>query len=363
MTGNTKGAKMATKGAKTTVNFIGLGHWGPNLVRAFINTQRMTVGSVCDLSEARLEAVRRNISATIRCTADAQAAATDPAADAVVIATPTDTHFEFAKAALSAGKHVLVEKPLARSLAEAEELVALAARKQRLLAVGHVFLFNNGIRAVKELIDRGDLGAIRYIFSSRTNLGPFRSDVNALWDLGSHDVSIFNYWLDAEPQHVTACGTSYLNPNVEDVVVANFAYPNQVQACVHASWLNPQKVREITVVGERQMVVWNDMDLNEPVRIYHKSVDVEREPAYADSFGAFRLLVRSGDVVIPRIEAIQPLDAECQHFLDCIQNGAVPINDGRVGTCVVRALEAAQQSMRNRSLLTSVHRLAVAHAA
>ena len=201
-----------------------------------------------------------------------------------------------------AGKHVLVEKPLARSVAEAEELVALAERKKRLLAVGHVFLFNNGIRAVKDLIDRGELGAIRYIFSSRTNLGPFRSDVNALWDLGSHDVSIFNYWLDAEPQQVTACGTSYLNPNVEDVVVANFAYPNQVQACVHASWLNPQKVREITVVGERQMVVWNDMDLNEPVRVYHKSVDVERGAEYADSFGAFRLLVRSGDVVIPQID-------------------------------------------------------------
>ncbi len=350
---------------KTTVNFIGLGHWGPNLVRAFINSQRAEVGAVCDLSEARLATVRRNISTAIRCTSDSHAAATDPDAEAVVIATPTDTHFSLAKAALLAGKHVLVEKPLARNLAEAEELVALAARKQRLLAVGHVFLFNNGIRAVKDLIDRGELGAIRYIFSSRTNLGPFRSDVNALWDLGSHDVSIFNYWLDADPQQVTACGTSYLNPNVEDVVVSNFAYPNQVQACVHASWLNPQKVREITVVGERQMVVWNDMDLNEPVRVYHKSVDVERGAAYADSFGAFRLLVRSGDVVIPRIDAVQPLDAECQHFLDCIQNDAELINDGLVGLRVVRALEAAQLSMRNRSLLTPVHRqsLAVAHAA
>lgn len=338
----------------TTINFIGLGHWGPNLVRAFLNSQRARVGMVCDLSEARLETVRRNISATIRCCADSQAAATDAEADAVVIATPTDTHYALTKSALSAGKHVLVEKPLAGRLDQAEELVELAQRQQRVLCVGHVFLFNNGIRAVKSLIDRGDLGSIRYIFSSRTNLGPFRSDVNALWDLGSHDVSIFNYWLDAEPIQVTACGTSYLNPNVEDVVVANFAYPNHVQACVHASWLNPQKVREITVVGERQMVVWNDMELNEPVRIYHKSVDVERGPAYADSFGAFRLLVRSGDVVIPKIDATQPLDAECQHFLDCIEGKSQPINSGTVGLRVVGALEAAQLSMRNRSVLTTV---------
>jgi predicted dehydrogenase len=347
----------------TTVNFIGLGHWGPNLVRAFINSQRARVGMVCDLSEARLETVRRNISSTIHCTADSQAAATDAEADAVVIATPTETHYALTKAALLAGKHVLVEKPLAARLDEAEALVELARRQQRVLCVGHVFLFNNGIRAVKSLIDRGELGSIRYIFSSRTNLGPFRSDVNALWDLGSHDVSIFNYWLDAQPIQVTACGTSYLNPNVEDVVVANFAYPNQVQACVHASWLNPQKVREITVVGERQMVVWNDMELNEPVRIYHKSVDVERGPAYADSFGAFRLLVRSGDVVIPRIDATQPLDAECQHFLDCIEGKSQPINDGVVGLRVVSALEAAQLSMRNRSIMTPVGRAKQARAA
>ena len=340
----------------TTVNFIGLGHWGPNLVRAFLNSQRAGVGTVCDLSEARLATVRRNISASIRCSDDPQATAADSAADAVAIATPTDTHYALTKAALLAGKHVLVEKPLAARLDEAEELVALAERQQRILAVGHVFLFNNGIRAVKTLIERGDLGNIRYIFASRTNLGPFRSDVNALWDLGSHDVSIFNYWLDAEPLQVTACGTSYLNPNVEDVVVANFAYPNQVQACVHASWLNPQKVREITVVGERQMVVWNDMDLNEPVRIYHKSVDVERGPGYADSFGAFRMLVRSGDVVIPKIDAAQPLDAECRHFLDCIEGKTKPLNGGDIGLHVVAALEAAQQSMRNRSLLTPIGR-------
>jgi predicted dehydrogenase len=336
------------------INFIGLGHWGPNLVRAFANSQRATVGIVCDLSPSRLATVQRNISTSIRTTTNPLVAATDPAADAVVIATPTNMHYTLAKTALEAGKHVLVEKPLAGSVEDAEALVALAKKHGRLLAVGHVFLFNNGIRAVKNLIARGDLGCVRYIFSTRTNLGPFRTDVNALWDLGSHDVSIFNYWLDAEPRLATACGTSYLTPGVEDVVVANFTYPRQVQACVHASWLNPQKVREITVVGERQMIVWNDMDLNEPVRIYHKSVDVERDPGYVDSFGAFRMLVRSGDVVIPKIDAGQPLDAECQHFLDCLEGKATPINDGLVGLQAVRALAAAEQSMRHRSVLTEV---------
>ena len=336
------------------INFIGLGHWGPNLVRAFINSQRATVGVVCDLSESRLATIHRNISTSIRTSTNPLVAATDPSADAVVIATPTNTHFTLAQKALEAGKHVLVEKPLAGNVDDAEALVDLAQKHGRLLAVGHVFLFNNGIRAVKNLIARGDLGSVRYIFSTRTNLGPFRTDVNALWDLGAHDVSIFNYWLDASPREATAYGTSYLTPGVEDVVVANFNYPRQVQACVHASWLNPQKVREITVVGERQMIVWNDMDLNEPVRIYHKSVDVERDPGYVDSFGAFRMLVRSGDVVIPKIDAGQPLDAECQHFLDCLEGKATLLNDSHGGLKVVQALAAAEESMRNRSILTTV---------
>ena len=337
-----------------TVNVIGLGHWGPNLVRGLLNSQRAEIGMVCDLDESRLERVRRNISSTIVGTTNPAVALADCRAEAVVIATPTHTHFELAEAALEAGKHVLVEKPLAASVAEAEQLVELAARHNRILAVGHVFLFHSGIRAIKRLIDSGQLGRVRYMFSTRTNLGPFRSDVNALWDLGAHDISIFNYWLGEQPQRVTAFGTSYLHTDVEDVVVANFAYPGQVQACIHASWLNPQKVREITVVGDRQMAVWNDMDLNEPLRIYHKSVDVEPNSAYADSFGAFRMLVRSGDVIIPRLEGGPPLDAQCAHFLDCISGDAVPINDGQVGLRVVEALAAAQESMRNQSVLTPI---------
>lgn len=337
-----------------TVNCVGVGHWGPNLVRAFATHPEARVGVVCDLSEERLALVRRNIPSVARFTQDAKAALTDPEAQAIVIATPVNTHYELAKAALEAGKHVLVEKPMCRSVAEGEELLAIARKQGRLLCVGHVFLFNNSVRGIRNLIRAGDLGRIHYIYATRTNLGPFRDDVNALWDLATHDLSIFNYWLDADPVAVTAQGASYLNPKVEDVVVASFTYPNRVLAAVHVSWLNPRKVREITVVGADKMVVWTDMDLNEPVRVYHKSVSVEREPVYSDSFGSFRMLVRSGDVVIPAITGPEPLTAECHHFLNCIQGREEPLIGGAHGLRILRALEAADKSMKNQSQFTPI---------
>lgn len=343
------------------VNCLGVGHWGPNLVRQFATHPETRVGVVCDLSEDRLALVRRNLPSVNNFSRDPLATVTDPAADAVVIATPVSTHYALAKAALEAGKHVLIEKPLCRSTAEAEDLVALAKRKGKHLCVGHVFLFNNAVRSVAQVIRSGDLGRIHYIYSTRTNLGPFRSDVNALWDLAAHDLSIFNYWLGAEPLAVTAQGQSYLNPAVEDVVIANFTYPNRVLAGVHVSWLNPRKVREITVVGANKMVVLNDMDLNEPVRIYHKTVNVEE--VYSDNFATFRMLVRNGDVVIPHVAGPEPLAAECGHFVDCILGRAEPVNHGAGGLAVVRALEAADQSMRNGSRQVPVGRPAAVPAA
>lgn len=334
-----------------TVNCVGVGHWGPNLVRIFGTQPDTRVGTVCDLHEQRLALVRRNIPFVANFSTNPIATVTDPQADAIVITTPVDSHHPLAKAALEAGKHVLVEKPLCRSVTEGEELVELAQRAGKQLAVGHVFLFNNGVRAVRNLIRFGELGRIYYVYSNRTNLGPFRTDVNALWDLAAHDLSILNYWLDADPVAVSARGESFLNRGVEDVVVASFSYPNRVLAHVHASWLNPRKVREITVVGERKMVVWNDMDLNEPVRIYDKSVSVEKEPIYSDSFGAFRMQVRNGDVIVPAITGGEPLAAECSHFLECIRTGATPINNGHNAIRVLKALEAADRSMSNRSEL------------
>jgi predicted dehydrogenase len=336
------------------INCIGVGHWGPNLVKAFATHPEARVGTVCDLSEERLALVRRNVPTVARFSTDSQAAATDPAADAVVIATPVSSHYALAKTALEAGKHVLVEKPLCRSVAEGETLLALAREMGKLLCVGHVFLFNNAVRGVRNLIRSGELGRINYIYSTRTNLGPFRSDVNALWDLAAHDLSILDYWLGAEPIAVTANGKSYLNPAIEDVVFASFHYPNNVVGSLHASWLNPRKVREITIVAENKMVVMDDINLNEPIRIYHKSVAVEREPIYSDSFGSFRMLIRGGDITIPSVNGPEPLQAECNHFIDCIRGRAEPINDGPSGLRVLRALEAADRSMREHSVLVSL---------
>ncbi|HJT34358.1 MAG TPA: Gfo/Idh/MocA family oxidoreductase [Pirellulales bacterium] len=337
-----------------TINCVGVGHWGPNLVRLLATHSAARVGVVCDKLEERLALVRRNIPTIGEFSTDALATVTDPRADAVVIATPVKSHYALTKAALEAGKHVLVEKPLCRSSREGEELVQIAERQGRHLCVGHVFLFNNGIRGVRNLIRSGELGRLYYIYSTRVNLGPFRHDVNALWDLASHDISIVNYWLDADPLMVTARGDSYLNPGVEDVVVANFTYPNQVLASIHAGWLNPRKVREITVVGEHKMVVWDDMNLSEPIRIYNRSVDIDREPIYSDNFGTFRMQIRNGDVVLPYIQAAEPLAAECNHFIECIQGKREPINSGRNGLRVVRALEAADRSMRDRSMLVDI---------
>lgn len=333
------------------MNCIGVGHWGPNLVRNFASNPECRVGSVTDLSPERLETVRSKIPNIGRVGTDALAAAADPEADAVVISTPTRTHHALARAALLAGKHVLVEKPLCGSSAEAAELVELARSRGLTLCVGHVFLFNSAVRAVRDLIRAGELGRIRYIAATRTNLGPFRTDVNALWDLAAHDLSIFDHWLEGEPTAVTAHGQSYLTPGIEDVVFATLRYPDGVLATVHASWLNPRKVREITIVGEAKMVVLDDMNLNEPLRIFNKSVAVDREPPYADSFGSFRMQVRHGDVVVPNITGPEPLAAECEHFVDCVLGRATPRNDGRGGLRVLRALEAADRSMREGSAL------------
>ena len=332
-----------------TINCIGAGRWGPNLVRGFTNLPDVRVHMVCDTREERLRTIRGRI-AGIETTTDADAAIGDPLADALVIATPVETHYALTRQALEAGKHVLVEKPLCTSVKECEALSALAAERGLVLAVGHVFLFNNGIRKVAECIRSGDLGRVLYIHATRTNLGPIRDDVNAAWDLAAHDLSIFDYWLGAPPVSVSARGECYLRPPVHDVVVASYAYPNGVLACVHTSWLNPRKVREITIVGEKKMIVWNDMDLIEPVRIYDKSVDLGQEPTYADSFGAARMIIRDGDVLIPKVAAGEPLAAECQHFIECIQKGTTPINNATAATQVVRALLATDASLRRNGL-------------
>lgn len=346
-----------------TFNCIGLGHWGPNLTRAIASNPHARIGTVCDLDESRLKLVRRSIPVIEACSSDPIATIEDPKANAVVIATPTRTHYELTKRALKAGKHVLVEKPLALNVAEAEELADLSESLGMVLAVGHVFLFNKGVLAIRELIRSGELGGINYIFSTRTNLGPVRTDCNALWDLASHDLSIIDFWLDAKPVSVTARGQSFLNAPIEDVVIANFSYPGGVLACVHASWLNPSKVREITVVGQKKMAIFDDMNLDAPVRIFSKSIDVPGESDYVDSYGSFLMnVIQHGDVIIPHLVGGEPVANQVNHFIDCILSGKTPVNDARFAAEIVRELAAAESSMKNRSILTNIERNRPAHA-
>ena len=247
------------------------------------------------------------------------AALRDPTVDGVVICTPTVTHHALAKAALEAGKHVLVEKPITTRSDQGEELCRLAKANGLVLMVGHIFLYNAAVRFVKRSIDAGELGRIYYVSMVRTNLGPIRVDVNAAWDLAAHDIAIVDYWLGGSARSVSATGGTWINPGIEDSVFATLRYADDVLVSLHASWLNPRKAREITVVGERRMVTVDDMNLGEPVRIYDKRVTEARvQPKFVDTFASFRASVRDGDITIPRVSSGEPLEVECDHFLECI---------------------------------------------
>ncbi len=335
-----------------TINVVGAGQWGPNLIRNFSTSPRSQVGMICDIDDKKLQSLSSRFPG-VQLTGDPDRAINDPSADAVAITTPVSTHYELARSALLADKHVFVEKPLAQKVEQCLKLNELAQQRDRILMVGHVFKFNPGIQYVKTLLEEEDLGKVISIHAIRTNLGPVRTDVNALWDLGTHDLSIFNYWLSEQPSSVTASGLSYLSDQREDTVIANYIYSDQVMATIHVSWLHPRKVREITVVGSEKMLVWNDMDLSEPVRIYDKGVEQETD-LYTDTFGAFRLILREGAVTIPRIRGAEPLSNECDHFLDCILNQKTPLTDGEDGLAVVRALAAADESIANQSRMVTL---------
>jgi predicted dehydrogenase len=329
------------------VAVIGAGRWGPNLIRNFHGGQGSVVVWVVDRDAGRVAQVRSRFP-DVQVGDDPAAVLADPTVDAVVVATPTSTHYGLVKGALEQNKHVLVEKPITADARQAEELRVLADRVGRVLMVGHVFLYNSGVQRVKAILDSGDLGRIYYMSMVRTNLGPIRMDVNAAWDLASHDLSIVNYWLEAAPTSVSAVGGSWINPGVEDAVFATLRYPKGVLVNLHASWLNPRKNRDVTVVGDRRMLTFDDMNLNEPLRIYDKQVTDERtHAAYVDSFASFRASVRDGDITIPRVAMNEPLKAECDHFLECIAAGRRPRSDGAEGLAVVRALEALARSVRN----------------
>ena len=330
------------------VAVVGLGHWGPNLARNIAALPDAHLHALCDIRPERLEHVGRQYPGAKR-QVDFEAVLGDPDVDAVVIATPVYTHFELALAALKAGKHVLVEKPLAQTSAQCRELIALSEEHGRILMVGHVFLYNAAVRKVKEYIESGELGQVYYIYCQRLNLGIVRQDVNALWNFGPHDLSILCYWLDAAPERVLARGYSYIQPGIEDVVFMTLDFPGGVGANVHISWLDPNKVRRMTVVGSEKMVIYDDVSTDARIMVFDKGVmkkpnDISSSRQY-ETFGEFQLLLRAGDVLIPKLNFMEPLKVECQHFVECIYTGQSPLTDGNNGLRVVEALEAAQQAM------------------
>jgi predicted dehydrogenase len=324
------------------VGIIGLGYWGPNLVRNFDNLPGVEVVALCDLDLKRLEqASLRFPHAYV--SDDISEIIDTKIVDAVVIATPTKTHYSLAKRALENGIHTFVEKPLATSVNECEMLIELSQKNGLALFVGHVFLYNAAVRLLKELIDTDVLGSICYISSDRLNLGPVRRDVNAMWDLAPHDISIILHLMDSAPISVNSQGLAYLNKKLHDVCTLDVHFENGSMATIRVSWLDPNKVRRMTVVGAKKMAVYDDIDPMEKIKIYDKGIDTER---YTDTFGEFQISYRYGDTHSPRILEVEPLKAECEHFIECIQHGLEPKTDGKHGLEVVKVLTAADLSLR-----------------
>lgn len=329
---------------------IGVGYWGPNLLRNLLGMAHTEVVAVADLESARLAEVAPP-GAPFVTTRDYRELLGRPDIDAVVIATPAQSHVQLVSEALAAGKHVLVEKPLALSPEDAGALVDLAARRQRVLMVGHTFLYNVAVRRIRQYIDDGELGDVLYIYSQRLNLGRVREDINALWNFAPHDVSILLYLLGAPPAEVTARGFAYLQEEVEDVVFLTLAFPGNVGAHIHISWLDPHKVRRMTVVGRRRMLVYDDLSPDARIVLYDRGVGripTAASPRDFHSFADFQLRLRSGDVIIPTLAYDEPLRTECEHFIDCVRHGCRPLSDGHQGLAVVKVLAAAQRSLTRR---------------
>jgi predicted dehydrogenase len=332
---------MSATPSSVRVGVIGFGQWGPNHVRNFRAIEECDVVRVCDAASGRLTLARKQFR-DLELTTDSATITQAADVDAVVIATPVHSHVALATQALKAGKDVLCEKPLAATVEECRALCELAAEKRRVLMVGHVFLYNPSVQHLKIDLDRGELGRVYYMDATRTNLGPVRRDVGAIHDLASHDISIFNYLLGALPLEVSATGGFFLQENIEDIAFLTLTYPKGVVCHVHTSWLNPRKVRNLTIVGDHKMAVWDDMDNLEPIRYYDKGVTAD----HYSSFGEFQMILRDGAILIPKVRMFEPLMRQDQDFIDCVRARRSPAANCEFGLGVVRVLEAAHASVR-----------------
>jgi len=323
------------------VAVVGAGDWGKNLVRVFRELKEAELAYCCDSDPNRRSMILQNYPKIIVTDAFEDIVA-EPSIDAVVVSSSAVSHYPLAKAALEAGKHVFVEKPLALHASHAEELVAIAEKKKLKLMVGHLLLYHPAVTYLKELVQSGELGNVFYIYSQRVNLGKIRHDENALWSLAPHDISVILHLFEELPVSVSARGESYLQSGVPDVVFINMKFPNRRMAQIQVSWLDPHKVRKITVVGSKKMVDFDDTESVEKLRIFDKGVSGVSYDSYGDS-----ITIRFGDIKIPHISMTEPLRAECQHFIDCILEDKRPLTDGIDGARVVSILETAQRSMDN----------------
>jgi predicted dehydrogenase len=330
---------------------LGFGYWGPNYARVLHDLPGVELKVVCDRSADRLAQLRSRYPAV-----EAVSSLTDvlsrPDIEAVVVATPASTHSDIVRAILESGRHVLVEKPMALDGATCDSLADLADSVKCVLMVGYTFLYNAGIRKMKECMAPDAFGHPYYLHATRTNLGPIRQDVSAMWDLAPHDVAIFNYLLGEQPLWASAIGARVLKNDREDIAFATLGYKNDVVGNIHVSWADPNKVREVVAVGSRRRVVFNDLSDAERVRVFERGVAVGE--GIAESFGEFKLLMRDGDIISPKVEPSEPLKAQCSAFVDAVSSGATPLASARFGAGVVRALAAIEKSMRSRGAAVEV---------
>lgn len=324
------------------IAIVGCGYWGPNLTRNFNALADCQVTVICDADPARLQHMKKLYSGVDVCRDfDEVLGRTD--VDAVVIATPTRLHYSMALKALESGRHVLVEKPMATSAQECEALLETAEDKDLILMVGHTFLYSATVRKIREIIRSGDLGELQYVSARRLNLGLFQTDINVAWDLAPHDISIILYILDEMPVGVNCQGKAHVTPGIEDVTNMTLTFGNGAFALIHNSWLDPNKIRQMTFVGRRRMLAYDDIEPFEKIRIYDKRVEV---PPHYDSFAEFQFSYHHGDMYSPVVKQTESLSLECQHFVDCIQGGVQPESSGVEGLQVVQILEAASKSLR-----------------
>jgi predicted dehydrogenase len=323
-----------------TIGQVGLGKWGPNILRNFLAQSGCRVKVCCDLDEGALARIRAS-HPEVQTTQDYSLLLEDPELDAIAVTASAPAHYPLSKAALEHGKHVFVEKPLALRVSDARDLVALAREHDLRLMVGHLLLYHPAVQRLKSYIDDGELGDIRYVSSQRLNLGQVRRDENAMWSLAPHDISVALYLLGQEPMAVSAQGRDFLRSGIHDLVFLTMHFGNGALAHCHVSWLDPHKVRRITVVGSQKMAVFDDMAPREKLRIFDQGVDFP-EVGYSDLH-----TLRFGDIFIPRIDMREPLHLECQHFVTCVREGRTPLTDGANGIAVLQVLAAAQQSLEH----------------